>query len=388
MVRQLSTGDRRRRGRIAGLSASALPVCVATAQPAASEADAFGPCKWETAGKGKSARRVLACPDSKGVFSRESASGVSEETPARADQGDVAAMLLLARFYDSGPKAVRSPERTFAWSTKAAEQGSPGGAFNLGLAFETGSGTAVDRAAAKRWYRAAAEKNYPAAMVNLAGSLLATPGDASALGEASALLNRAAEAGSVAARFNLGYLSENGLGTPRDMAAAIRFYGLAADKGSRVAMARLAFIHADGIGVPVDQKEAARWLVASSDTSIALINMLGYMTLFALHMDDPGRRKEAVQRAVANPLLAVQFGLLLIEPEFPSRDPELAVKLFRVAADAHLPAASLCLARAYATGAGVPKDDAEAIKWFRIYMRAEETAQFQRVTSLADPKQG
>lgn len=363
------------------------PLVSPAALAAQHEADPFTPCKWETSGTGKKSERRLSCPDPSGKFRSALAKGVSEETPALARSGDVAAMLKLATFYSDGPQSLRDQASTVSWSRRAAEAGAAGGAFNLALAYDDGAGIGADKAAAERWYRTAAAQNHVSAMVNLGALLLAKVAgtDTASVAEASGLVRRAADAGSVDAIFDMGHLSENGIGQAKDMNEALRWYRLGAEKKDARAMLRLGLLYADGIGgVPRDEAEGARWLVRGVSRMLGLATVINGIEALAYRFDDAGRRAELSRAATTDPALALKLGLYLADRNNRGRDPIEALRLLRIAADARITMAALCLGVMLAEGDGTPKDDSEAIKWLRADARLRTIGSFQRVTRFTD----
>ena len=360
------------------------PVAIPTAPPpiVSHDIDPFAPCRWGNSGKGRNVRRTLSCPDNAGKLHPSGANVPSEETPALARGGDVAAMLRLTTFYADGPKAARDPASAFAWSKRAADAGAPGGAFNTALAYENGIGVAVDKVEAARWYRVAADHGHTPAMINLAALLLAGPGVNRAADTTSAadLVRRAADAGSIDGMFNMGHLSENGTGIAKDMTEAQRWYRLAADGKDTLAMFRLGLIRANGIGgVPRNDTEAARWLVPGARRMLGIAGILFGMEAIIYGYDTP-KRAELIQSAATDPTSALHLGIYLADPATPGRDPAVALSLLRVAANARIPLAALRIGLMYAEGDGVPKNDAEAIKWLSADFVFGETAAFRQVT--------
>ncbi|MBY8824961.1 tetratricopeptide repeat protein [Sphingomonas colocasiae] len=350
------------------------------------ETDPFAPCRWEASGKGRNARSSFFCPDETGKFRVTSARGVTEQTPALAGGGDVAAMLKLAAFYADGPQPARDSVGAFAWSRRAAEAGAPGGAFNTGLAYDGGNGVAADRAEAQRWYRAAVDRDYPPAMINLAAMLLAgANGDDAVNRQAAALVRRAADAGSPDGLFNMGHLSETGLGVPKDMAEAQRWYRLAADRKDSRAMLRLGQIHADGIGgVARDDAEGARWMAQGVKPMLGIGMAMNEIYAGIYRLDDAGRRAEFARAAEKDPGLALKLGMHLAYAKNPARNPGEALRFLRIAADAGSPIAALVIGVMHAEGDGVPRNDVEAIKWLRADNRLRSTGSFQRISRFAD----
>ena len=77
-------------------------------------------------------------------------------------------------------------------------------------------------------------------------------------------------------------------------------------------------------------------------------------------------------------------GLFLADKKNPNRDPNEALRLLRIAADAGVPAAALRIGVMYAEGDGTPKNDIEAIKWLRADTQLRTIGVFQRVTKFTD----
>jgi TPR repeat protein len=367
--------------------APAKPLEIPVSLAAKREDDPFFPCKWEVSGKAQNSPRRLSCPDEAGEFRPVFEKGVSVETPVQARGGDVAAMLKLAVFYSDGPQPVRDPVTAFSWSKRAAEVGAPGGAFNLGLAYDDAVGTVKDKNEAQRWYRKAIEQQHTSAMVNLAVLLLdsANGSNAANIPEASGLLRRAADAGSNDAIFNMGYLAENGIGQAKDMNEALRWYRLGAEKKDTRAMQRLGLLYVDGIGgIARDEATGVDWLAQAAETMLKIVNVVNGLRASVYGFDDPKRRLNLSRAAANDPSLALTFGLYLADKKNRTRDPKEAIRLLRIAADAGIPAAALRLGVMYAEGDGTRKNNIEAIKWFRADPQLRTLGLLQRTTKFTD----
>lgn len=351
----------------------------------AHDKDPFAPCRWEDAGKASTAPRRLSCPDSEGKFRTATTRSLTEATPTEAENGDATAMLRLASLYADGPTPLRDPTTAFGWAKRAADAGRAEGAFDLGVAYEAGIGVAVDKAAAAHWYRAASDRNFAPAMINLAGLALTNPGVAGTPdpAAAAALVRRVAETGSTDGMFDMGRLSEIGIGVAKDMTEALHWYQRAADAKDSRAMLRLAMIYADGIsGVPRDDAAAVRLMMESTAPAMRIGASIAALQGLIYRYDDPKRLAPAEQAAATDPAMALQIGLFLADPTRPTHNAADALRLLRIAADAHIPLAAIRIAMMYATGEGVPKDDAEALKWFRFNPQIAEVAAFRRTTRL------
>src|SRR5215471_9505906 len=77
--------------------------------------------------------------------------------------GSTAAWAGCRAVFDETPRATND----FAHLVDRAQQGNPDAQFRLALAYESGTGTSQDYAAAVRWYKSAADAGVPAAQNNL-----------------------------------------------------------------------------------------------------------------------------------------------------------------------------------------------------------------------------
>lgn len=350
------------------------------------ESDPFAPCRWQKEGRGRKAGREFYCPDEEGEFVATYAK-IEESAPQLAKDGDVAAMLALAKFYADKDKPFYDPASGFTWSMRAAEAGSSSGAFNVGLAYDEGIGTIESKAEASRWYGIAAEQQHIFSMVNQAALLFSQPADdkSSSNAQAVALVRRAAESGSADGMFNMGILYEKGVGVSLDMAEAQRWYRLAADQKDTSAMARLGLIHADGInGVAKNDQEAVLWMARSVAPMLKIANTMSGVTALVLGLNDPKRRASLASFAATNPKIALDLGIYLADPRNPQRQPNEALRLLQIAADAGIPAAFMRIGVMYAEGDGVPQDNQEAIRWLRVYCRLSESGSYRRITRFTN----
>jgi TPR repeat protein len=151
----------------------------------------------------------------------------------------------------------------FGFYKKAAELGDMLGAYNLGVAYRDGIGTAVDGAEAARWFDRAAAAGDDTAAFNLGvlfddGSLVEED-DA----RAAAFYRLAAERGSVDAMINLGLMLETGEGAKQDLAAAARWFGEAAARGDSYGKLKLGLMQQSGSGIVKNIEQAVSSLVAA-----------------------------------------------------------------------------------------------------------------------------
>lgn len=144
-----------------------------------------------------------------------------------SDQGYAAAMVnfgvLLAERGDTGQE--------FALMQRAAAAGNILAAYNLGVAYRDGTGTAADGPMAVKWFGRASLARDAVATFNLAvihdeGKLVPEDNE-----KAARLYRQAAEAGNIDAMVNLGLMLEDGEGVSKDLSGALELYQRAADLG-------------------------------------------------------------------------------------------------------------------------------------------------------------
>lgn len=144
-----------------------------------------------------------------------------------SDQGYAAAMVnfgvLLAERGDTGQE--------FALMQRAAAAGNILAAYNLGVAYRDGTGTAVDGTMAVKWFERASLARDAVATFNLAviydeGKLVPEDNE-----KAARLYKQAAEAGNIDAMINLGLMLEDGEGVSKDLSGALELYQRAAELG-------------------------------------------------------------------------------------------------------------------------------------------------------------
>ncbi|MCU6406193.1 tetratricopeptide repeat protein [Enterobacter quasiroggenkampii] len=94
---------------------------------------------------------------------------------ASADQGNVSAQQLLARYHRSGP-LVTDPKQAFHWLLMAAQQGDAQAQNDVGAAYTQGAGVKKDARQAYYWYSKSAMQGNALAQFNLGGAYQAGEG--------------------------------------------------------------------------------------------------------------------------------------------------------------------------------------------------------------------
>ncbi|MDQ0394284.1 tetratricopeptide repeat protein [Labrys monachus] len=199
--------------------------------------------------------------------------GVSTESLdanlALAQCGDAVRLYpTTARFhYQLGRARQKLGDYTGALESyrRAAELGSPIGAFSAAVMLRDGNGVVRDDDAAARLLAACADKGDPACLNALGYQYQQGLGVGRDPARAAALYRQAADGGLASAAVNLGFLYRDGEGVARDYAEAARLFRLAADKGDAVGSRNLALFYRDGLGVPKDEALAVTYFQQAAD---------------------------------------------------------------------------------------------------------------------------
>ncbi len=243
------------------------------------------------------------------------------ELKSKADSVDPVAQLKLGMAYRAGNAVAHNDELAYQWVRKAAEQENADAENLLGTMYRLGEGAPRDKEEAVRWYQ------------------------------------KAARHGSAHGMFNLGTCHYNGDGVGANEYTAYVWFLLAQESGDLVAddavkrsaatmtkddnaeaYIRVAEIYLRGDEIPKDEQRSLKWFRRAADLSSA-----GKVLLAG----------QLIRNSASN------------YPE--------AMTLCRAAAGDYHPA-QRCVGYLYRHGLGVPKDSAEALKWYRKAAGRDQTA--------------
>ncbi len=157
---------------------------------------------------------------------------MAKDLETQAFGGNAGAQHDLAALYVAGQAGVKQDyKRAFFWFKQAADAGVTNAAYNLGVLYHQGLGTAANLDQALKLYTKAADKGHPDANYNLGIAYIEGIGVPYDPFKAEAYFRKAADKGIMEASYNLGLIYENGLlGKPQPQDALIR-YKEAADRG-------------------------------------------------------------------------------------------------------------------------------------------------------------
>lgn len=285
----------------------------------------------------------------------------------RAVTGVVAAAMMAA--------GAGAQQTEFAETLRAAQRGEAWAQWNTALAYYNGEGVEENKRESLRWFQAAWD------------------------------------AGDTDAAFWIAWQYDHGEGSPTNDREAARWYGRAAETGDTVAMWNLALMHEAGEGIRINEREAERLferLRREGDSEERAKAAAALGTLYTGDGEEQGGAENGAIRVGRDELKAEGFllqaarsghagaqnnlGVLYSKPDclemirirsadegstwrctrLPTggagvpEDDAKAVRYFTLAADQGLAIAQSNLGTMYAKGTGTPKNDREAVRWFGL----------------------
>ncbi|HEY9774872.1 MAG TPA: tetratricopeptide repeat protein [Planktothrix sp.] len=250
---------------------------------------------------------------------------------------------------------------------KRAEAGDAAAQCDLGQLFEHGDGVPMDLSTARYWYRYAALKGDAIGQCNYGTMLIYGLGGNQDRAMAKDLFEKAAAQKSKYGFYELGVVYEQGLGVKPDYDKAFEYYKKAALGGVTQAMNNLASMKAHGLlkgdWTPLQlYKQAAEHGDSTAEFNIGMLYLDGdsvpknerlaveWLTKAARHGDVEAQCNLGVILANGGEGVPVQ-----------TQD---AIKWLTRAATAGDGMAKQALARIYRDGNGVPKNPADADRWW------------------------
>jgi len=187
----------------------------------------------------------------------------------------------------------------------------------------------------------------------------------------------------------VGVMHQVGFGVSQSATEAVAWYRKAADQGDSDPQLAMALMYDKGMGVSQDEAEAARWYYRAARVGEITRPPDNWQSDFA------GSDEDLIAAAQSGNVFA-QMELAFRHEHglggFPKNDGE-AINWYRKAAEQSSVGAMLALGRQFAEGRIVPPNTVEAMQWFR---KAGEIADVSRREGLrtiylmyqASPKQG
>lgn len=272
----------------------------------------------------------------------------------RAEAGDASAQYALGLRYPEGKGVAKDTAQAISWYRKAAEQGNASAQYKLGISYMNGEGITSDLALAMEWIHKAAEQHDAEAQQELGQVYddlydygLGEPKDPT---KAAEWYRKAAERGLVYAQFRLGDMYSSGKGVPKDAAQAAAWWRKAAEQGDVGAQRNLGWQYAKGEGVPKDVAQAVAWWRKAAEPR-------GQTWEDSSGEKSPGRGDASAQ---------FYLGWAYDNGEGVPKDDVQAVAWYRKAAAQGYADAQNALGVSYDHGEGVPRDVLRAYMWFNL----------------------
>ncbi|MCX6872834.1 MAG: tetratricopeptide repeat protein [Verrucomicrobia bacterium] len=317
-----------------------------------------------------------------------------DEAKAKAETGDASAQNNLGVYYIHGRGVAKDEANAVEWFRKAAAQGQAEAQCNLGICYDKGCGVAKDASEAAKWLRKSADQDNAEAQCQLGFHYCYGQGVIKDYAAALEWYRRSAAQNFAEAQYNLGICYRDGFAVKKDEVEAVKWFRLAAGQNNALAQNALAFRYYTGQGVAQDYREAVKWYrqAAAQDCPEAQFGLGGcYLNGLGV-VQDPVEAYKWVLLASAQGFASARQNLPLLERDLTPEQlaegrkrasafkqpegPPIKIKpgesggnpladLHAIAASGD-PKAQYELGEAFQAGKlGVPKNAAEALRWFR-----------------------
>lgn len=300
-----------------------------------------------------------------------------------AEQGDAMAQSNLGLMYASGRGVTKDETEAVKWHLKAAAQGLANAEFGLGVMYANGQGVPENREEAKKWYHKAQEQNY-AGVIEWFHSA-AEKGDVQAqfcLGvvhfsgrgvpvdqnEALKWFLKAAEGRHAKAQYWLGCWFNRREGTSNNKTEAMKWFRRAAEQGDAGAQRELSLMYYNGKDVLKDKGEGLKWVrkaVAQGDDEAQGVLRWNYGVEEDVGQAEAVLKYRKAAEMVGDALSQRYLGFMYASGTGVTKDEAEAVKWYQKAAEQGDVRAQFNLGHMYDHGRGVTQDDAVTVKWYR-----------------------
>ncbi len=237
------------------------------------------------------------------VLATAACAGVQEtidEASARLDRlfgvesdGAAPSSEAAERLYRDGLAARErgAEQAAFARLLDAAERGHGAAAYEVGLAYKDGRGTARNLEAGAKWINAAAERGDARAQYLTGAIYYYGTGVEQDYATAVAHLADAAVQGHPEAQHLLAQAFANGRGVPKNPTWAARWYGKAAAQGLVDAQFSYGVVRAAGLGLPRNRVRGYAWLLLAERGGHGTAHAVGHAIEKKMTPDQVARAK-------------------------------------------------------------------------------------------------
>ena len=258
---------------------------------------------------------------------------------------------------------------------RLAGQGDARAQYYLAYMLDTGLGMGKDVVGASRWYKKSADQDYLPAIVYMGYIYSTGHGMPRNDKEAFVWYVKAAQMGDAIAQNNLATMLRAGRPYKQDMKLAGQWFLQSAMQGNTRAQYNLATMYRLGEGVPKSFPEALKWYTfAANQGDMFAQNALGYMYRHGYGVEkDYGQSIDWYRRAAEQGHLRSQISIAnMYEMGVAGKTINDAAIWYLNAAKQNSGYAQYRVAKMYETGLGLPKDGAEAVRWYKKAIEENE----------------
>lgn len=385
-------------------------------------ANDYGPAEYTLA------NRLAMAPDDGSMQEKQQKNKLIRELYQGAAHRGIANALLPLAFYDAMDVDNKRQQRAFTTAKELAEAGNEKAALLLGLLLDRGIGTGADNNQAIQWYQKAGDnapsqfilgtyaaegkgltQNKDKAMAQLqqaatekfsyadfnmavlqkesgqeflpdlvhayelgnnhAGLVLAdyylsANTDAEKMKQAREIYQGLAAKGDAAAQLKLAYMDAQGLGSAVDMSSAQRWYTAAAEQGNPTAQYQLAQFYQIGASGEPNYEQAKSWYEKAAAVYPEAWVALGFIEETVNDNYAQALKDYEMAAQKNDPLGTYNLALMYFYGKGTAVDYAKARELFLAAAD-KIPDAMSQLGEIYFMGLGVPRDEKQALSWYK-----------------------
>ena len=280
--------------------------------------------------------------------------------------GNIEMQYMLGSMYCFGEGVEMDFEEGFKWFEMCALQGDRRGQLALAILYCNGEGVEENQELALEWLIKAAEGGHRTAQINLADSYMSGVGVEKDEHEAAKWYRMAAENGSVTAQYNLARYYHIELGEVGET-EALKWYRVAAHNGDTGAQYNLACLLL--AGNHKDEEESLKWFkIAARNGEVTAQSVLGRM--FVENGDvENGIKWLKIAAMGGSEAAQRRLGLYYSEGKIVAKNDQLAAGYLILSALQEKPGSEhsqFLLAVMYEYGEGVPQDQDEALKWYKL----------------------
>jgi hypothetical protein len=276
------------------------------------------------------------------------------ELVQKALKGDATSQFLVGLGYEMTGEAANL-EEAIKWYRKAADQGQPEAQNALGFLHQWGRGVPQDFSEAVRWYRKSADQGDPNGQSNLGKMYLEGTGVAQDSSQAAEWYRKSAEQGWAWGQSELAHLYAAGNGVAKDLVSAYMWCSLAAADNQPHWGCKELLLDIVPKMKPSDVADAKQrafaWFEQRSKDPKQKHWAIGPNTRWGLETDEEW--------------LTRNLGLMYQEGDGVPKDDAEAVRWYQLGAERGDAAAQSYMGERYYLGKGVPKDYAQAFALFK-----------------------